>query len=301
MSNHFRPRRLAFTLVELLVVIGIIAILIGVLLPALQSARKQANITKCSSALRQIAYAFTMYSKENRDKYPVLKWENPNSTAPTSEERSLYWQDFLIPYTAKGNTSIKDQLNAKTDAKSSQYRETFRKSVFWGCPAWQGSFGGSTSWQDLDGISLYETGYAMNWMPTLNAKSGPGDWAYAKGAFDSASHSPAKNWFPYQRWQPYSNKCLVVENLLWLLWVCPPDSSHEIKDQPAARLNPSSSPGWNNIDRYRHGKYPSRTGDYYNSKDGRGQVKTNILYADGHVDMALDMQTVYRSFILRDP
>ncbi|HSZ54368.1 MAG TPA: prepilin-type N-terminal cleavage/methylation domain-containing protein [Tepidisphaeraceae bacterium] len=63
--------RRAFTLVELLVVIGIIALLIALLLPALNSAREHARSAKCLSNLRQLGQAAYFYAQSNRDFFPI--------------------------------------------------------------------------------------------------------------------------------------------------------------------------------------------------------------------------------------
>jgi prepilin-type N-terminal cleavage/methylation domain-containing protein len=67
MRNRHRG---AFTLVELLVVIGIIAVLIAVLLPALGRARTQANIVNCASNLRQVATSIMLYADSNKGLLP---------------------------------------------------------------------------------------------------------------------------------------------------------------------------------------------------------------------------------------
>lgn len=89
-------RASAFTLIELLVVVAIIAILIGILLPALSQSRKISRATQCLSNQRQIAMALTMYFAEYKEWVPREGTYNPMN--PPRARARLPWAIALRPF-----------------------------------------------------------------------------------------------------------------------------------------------------------------------------------------------------------
>lgn len=81
-----------FTLIELLVVISIIALLVGILLPALGAARRTARNVKCASNMRQLGLGFTSYATDNKDKYPA------NQPGTANNATWWYQADVIGPY-----------------------------------------------------------------------------------------------------------------------------------------------------------------------------------------------------------
>ncbi|WP_428940458.1 type II secretion system protein [Fontivita pretiosa] len=150
--NSSNRRRLvsAFTLVELLVVIGIIAVLISVLLPALSQARRQANTVKCMAALKEIGNGFQMYAIDNRG-----WWPSARDRKQASPNNWHSWTDLIAKYM----TGTKNWQNYYDVA------QVRRNSVIWGCPEWTKSQDFRANAAAADAENVY-TGYGMQYYPS---------------------------------------------------------------------------------------------------------------------------------------
>ena len=140
-------RNKKFTLIELLVVIAIIAVLSGMLLPALGSAKEKANCTNCLSNLKQVSLCFASYFNDNDDYYPVTNnkyYGTSNTTDPWARKfrRAGYVGDARVFYcptllTVFDPSILKDSAYNNPDGNGGYSTTTY---------AYNGYFGGYIDW-----------------------------------------------------------------------------------------------------------------------------------------------------------
>jgi len=134
MVRSSKPRR-GFTLVELLVVIGIIAVLIGILLPVIGRARDQANTTACMAAMRNLGQLVHAYSIEFKGSVPFSYYTDTGASGSTTvgendgdaTDRITYvWWSVLRKYMRKGSSSVYDNSTLLPDgSRSTRYMAAF--------------------------------------------------------------------------------------------------------------------------------------------------------------------------------
>jgi prepilin-type N-terminal cleavage/methylation domain-containing protein/prepilin-type processing-associated H-X9-DG protein len=289
-----------FTLVELLVVIGIIAVLVAILIPVLGAARRQANTAKCLSNLRSIGQSLNAYALDNKQFWPIVQHYDNAATPPCDQRWSMMLLRYLtspgeadafsITY-GPGNAS---QLTITAGPGLSAYKDT---ALF--CPE-------SAEFKDNVGftVSAVQSGYGMQQMP-LNSLTFPA-LGMSNAAYEGLENGryialirPAANrkgrYFKASEWgRSGAERIIIADSRSYFLDARPYPGADQVKPQTPG-FQGDLAGNDTQADRYRHGVRNANLA----TNTTTGKVAFNALYCDGHAETLTDIERLFLGVRMR--
>lgn len=173
-THNFRGRR-GFTLIELLVVIAIIAILAGMLLPALSKAKTKAQGILCMNNLKHLQLVWQLYADENNDRLTTSGYIKP--VEPTS------WVDGWLDY--KGSNPDNTNTAALKDPNRSKFAYLLKEIAVYRCPA------------DKSTVTIGGKKFPRVRSMSMSQAFGPGDWLDPAGFGVNATSKKYRVYYKY--------------------------------------------------------------------------------------------------------
>ena len=267
-----------FTLVELLVVIGIISVLIAILLPSLNAARRQADRIKCLSNMRSLGQGYLMYANDNKGGFPVAYWKDDTSKI---DKR---WHDFIGRYVVGkvgvriGGQMVMGDLNPSGKMLGSE-RQLWSPEIMdgnnalWGCPTWRRATLATSAANQKYHVGYAQSSYycSPNDSPVTKFRTIYRTVGYKVGIDSTPT---AGTWAKFSQYTHPSERCLLVESVhanlgVPLTWSWTPDTATPFLDAPTADPKVNFT-----IDFDRHGRKPQG--------NKPTDASLNMLFCDGH-------------------